>query len=311
MLLIAGASGRMLGAMRSGAQARAAALTRAIAWAEAAYHACDVCPEDCRVDRHAGPAGVCGLGADARIYKEYLHLGEERRLVPSHTVYLTGCNFRCAFCSDWDQVTAPLAHGVAVTPEVLAARIALRRTQGAKNVNFVGGLPDVNVLWLLKVMALLPSDTHVVWNTNLWSAPALIEHLTPLVGTWLVDLKFGNDTCAKKLAHVDRYWSTLTTNLERLPRDTILVRHLLMPGHLECCTRPVLTWLARTMPEVAVNLMTGYHPFRLARSPTSVLAQTMPSGEVEAALALFRSLPLGDRMVDGLDDPNPLSSEPA
>lgn len=286
-------------------EARRAALARAMAWAEAAYHACDVCPEDCRVDRYAGPAGVCGLGADARIYKEYLHFGEERRLVPSHTIYLTGCNFRCAFCSDWDQVTAPLAHGVSATPESVARRIAERRVQGAKNVNFVGGLPDVNVHYLLRVLACVPDDTHVVWNTNLWSAPALIEHLSPLVGTWLVDLKFGNDTCALKLAHVRDYWATLTANLERLPRSAILVRHLLMPGHLQCCTQPVLTWLAQTMPEVATNLMTGYHPFRLARSPTSLLAKTMPSGEVEAALLLFRSLPFGDRMVDGVDDAAP------
>lgn len=283
-----------------------AALTRARAWAEAAYHACDVCPEDCRVDRHAGPAGVCGLPVDARIYKEYIHFGEEARLLPSHTIYLTGCNFRCAFCSDWDQVTAPLAHGGVVAPEVLARRIALRRSQGAKNVNFVGGLPDVNVLYLLRVLEHVPADTHVVWNTNLWSAPALIDHLLPIVGTWLVDLKFGNDACALKLARIRDYWATLTAGLTRLHAaapQRILVRHLLMPGHLECCTEPVLDWLAATMPDVAVNLMTGYHPFRLggAKGPLGGLLQ---GSETSAAIARFRALPFADRMIDGRNDPS-------
>ncbi|HRE91284.1 MAG TPA: hypothetical protein PK095_19355, partial [Myxococcota bacterium] len=49
--------------------------------------------------RKGAPGGTCGLGAGARIYKEYIHFGEERRLLPSHTIYFTGCSFRCAFCS--------------------------------------------------------------------------------------------------------------------------------------------------------------------------------------------------------------------
>ncbi|MCC6625496.1 MAG: radical SAM protein [Deltaproteobacteria bacterium] len=277
------------------------AIEAAIAWAEAAYRACDVCPEDCRIDRFQSASGRCGLGADARVYKEYLHFGEERRLVPSHTIYLTGCSFRCAFCSDWDAVTRPGELGVPATPEAVARRIALRRSQGAKNVNFVGGVPDVNVLAILKVLALVPADTHVVWNTNLWSAPALIDHMRPIVGTWLADLKFGSDACALKLARVRDHWRVLTDRLGRVPRERLVVRHLLMPGHLDCCTGPVLRWLADTMPEVPVNLMTGYHPFRLARAARSPMAHTVPAAEREAALALFSSLPFLDRMLDGVE----------
>jgi len=283
-------------------------LAAAIAWAEAAYRACDICPEDCRVDRFRSASGKCGLGAEARVYKEYLHFGEERRLVPSHTIYLTGCSFRCAFCSDWDAVTRPGELGVPATPEALARRIALRRAQGAKNVNFVGGVPDVNTLAILRTLALVPADTHVVWNTNLWSSPALIDHLRPIVGTWLADLKFGDDACALKLARVRDHWRVLTDRLRRVPRERLLVRHLLMPGHLACCTLPVLRWLADTLPDVPVNLMTGYHPFRMARTggPSSragrlPMASTLPAVERAAALAAFASLPLSDRMLDGVE----------
>lgn len=282
-------------------------VARALAWAERAYRACDVCPEDCRVDRLAGPGGVCGLGADARVYKEYLHFGEERRLVPSHTVYLTGCNFRCAFCSDWEPVTEPLARGGVVAPDALARRIALRRAQGARNVNFVGGLPDVNVLYVLKVLEHASPDTHVVWNTNLWSSRGLVEHLAPIVGTWLVDLKFGDDACALKLARARGYWATLTARLDDLARlapGRTIIRHLLMPGHLACCTEPVLRWLAATRPGVPVNLMTGYHPFRLARAARSPLARAVPPGEIAEAIALFRNLPFADPMIDGLEPRN-------
>ena len=52
-------------------------LKSATQWADEAYSSCDVCPENCGVDRHTGQLGKCGLDADARVYKEYLHFGEE------------------------------------------------------------------------------------------------------------------------------------------------------------------------------------------------------------------------------------------
>lgn len=284
-----------------------ARLDAAIAWTEGRYRACDVCAERCLVDRTgaAPPAGArCGLGAGGRVYKEYLHLGEERVFVPTHAIYLTGCNFRCAFCSDDPQVRAPLAHGLAMPPEALAARIALRRSQGATSVDFVGGVPDVNLLYILRTLAHCPADTHVVWNTNLWTTPEVLTQLTGIVATYLADLKFGNDACALKLAGIRGYWPTLTTLLpDAAARAFLVVRHLLMPGHLACCTRPALTWLAAHLPDAPVNLMTGYLPYRMARGTAPraplALAGRVPSGERDAALALFAALPFRHRLVDG------------
>jgi putative pyruvate formate lyase activating enzyme len=33
-----------------------------------------------------------------------------------------------------------------------------------------------------------------------------------------------------------------------------------MPGHVECCTVPVLDWIAQHMPQAPVNIMDQYHP---------------------------------------------------
>jgi putative pyruvate formate lyase activating enzyme len=277
-----------------------ARLEAAHAWATAQYHRCEVCAERCGVDRYAGPSGTCGLGVEARVYKEYLHFGEERRLVPSHTIYLTGCSFRCAFCSDKPQVDAPLAHGLVIPPAALALRIAQRRREGARNVNFVGGVPDVNLRYILDVLLHVPADTHVVWNTNHWTTPEAMSHLAPIVGTWLSDLKFGNDACARKLAQVRQYWDTVTALLLPVPSSRLLLRHLLMPGHLDCCTIPALRWIAEHKPEAPVNLMTGYLPFHLART-SSLLSRRIPTPEVEAALAFYASLPLADRLLDGVE----------
>ncbi len=276
-------------------------LESAFAWAAARYHRCDICAERCGVDRYASPSGTCGLGLGARVYKEYLHLGEERRLTPSHTIYLTGCSFRCAFCSDWNQVKSPLEHGLELPAELLATRIAQRRKEGAQNVNFVGGVPDVNLLYILEVLLHCPADTRVVWNTNHWTTHETLAHLDGIVSLWLSDLKFGNDVCAKKLARIDRYFETVTSTLLPLPPSKLLLRHLLMPGHLDCCTKPALSWIATHMPLAPVNLMTGYLPFQLARSKDHPLSHRNPPAEISEALAFFAGLPLADRMVDGVE----------
>jgi putative pyruvate formate lyase activating enzyme len=266
-------------------------LRRAIQWAESAYVACNVCPANCQVNRLEGEHGLCGLGAEGRVYKEYLHLGEESVLCPSHTIYFTGCNFRCAFCSDLAQVTRPQDFGVVLEPAVVAQRIALRRSEGAINVNFVGGLPDVNILYILRVLSHCPDDTHVVWNTNMWTTETAVSKLSGVVGTWLADLKFGNDHCARKLSGVQNYWNHTSSILRKVdPSANLLVRHLLMPGHLECCTRPVLEWLSTHLPQAVVNVMTGYHPFALTHKEKA-MGQPLSQTERSVGLDLIKNYP--------------------
>ncbi|PYJ00161.1 MAG: pyruvate formate lyase-activating protein, partial [Verrucomicrobia bacterium] len=48
----------------------------------------------------------------------------------------------------------------------------------------------------------------------------------------------------------------------------LIVRHLLMPGHLDCCWRPVAEWLAAELPGVKVSLRSGFWPgWHSARHP--------------------------------------------
>ena len=44
-----------------------------------------------------------------------------------------------------------------------------------------------------------------------------------------------------------------------MPR--LLIRHLLMPEHLDCCTLPIIERVARRYPQATMNLMTMYLPF--------------------------------------------------
>jgi putative pyruvate formate lyase activating enzyme len=78
---------------------------------------------------------------------------------------------------------------------------------------------------------------------------------------WLADFKFGNDDCAQRLAKVSDYTRVVEENLLWANEHSeLIVRHLLMPGHLDCCWKPVAEWLAENLPGVKVNLRSGFWP---------------------------------------------------
>ncbi|MSP90555.1 MAG: radical SAM protein [Myxococcales bacterium] len=247
-----------------------------IAAAADAYRACRLCPRDCGVDRTQGPRGAfCRLGTEAFVYKELLSVGEEAAVSPTMLVDLGGCSLRCLFCSEWEHVVAPRrSPAVPLDPAWLARQMRRRRQQGARSVTFVGGEPIVNLLAVLRALAAVaPGDRlPVVWNTNGQASAAALALLGGVVTTWNVDLKFGNPRCAERLAGVHGFdaQAEVARVLAFALRDgavdpatglpRAIVRHLVMPGHGACCTRPALAWLADTFPGACLNLMTGYLP---------------------------------------------------
>ena len=83
-----------------------------------------------------------------------------------------------------------------------------------------------------------------------------------LTDVWLPDFKFGPGRCAMTLAKTPRYWETVTHNIALLDQwgEDFSIRHLVMPNHVECCTYPVLDWIAQRVPAAPVNVMAQFHP---------------------------------------------------
>ncbi len=156
----------------------------------------------------------------------------------------------------------------------------------------LGGEPTIHLPDVLEFISHLPDDARLIWKTNAHGSAQARELIAGLFDVHLPDFKFGNDACAQRLAKVPDYVQTVRENLLWAAQDAdLIVRHLLMPNHLDCCWRPIAEWLAAELPGVKVNLRSGFWPaWHTARHPD--LRAAAPAAETRKALDLARDLHL-------------------
>ncbi|HII91607.1 MAG TPA: radical SAM protein [Methanosarcina sp.] len=255
---------------------------------------CQCCGWCCEVDRKAGEKGFCRLADTSNYASEFLHMGEEPELVPSHTIFLTGCAFACVYCQNWDISTNPEA-GTRTEPRKLAKLIDLRRVHGARNVNFVTPTPHTHNV--LKIVREISVNTPVIWNSNMYHSPEVAELLEGVVDVYLGDFKYGNNACARKYSKIKNYLEIVQPNFEfAYETAEILLRHLVLPGHLECCTKPIAEWVAKHIPQIRFNLMFQYRPCYRAMEYPEIGRLLTPEEEAKA-IKIVREAGIEDLLV--------------
>lgn len=132
-------------------------------------------------------------------------------------------------------------------------------------------------------LAGVPDYSSVVRENLLWmsnqTVAADVRRLTSPSSTW----QGGNEFRASVSPQSQGRCRPL-----RMPRKSeLIVRHLLMPGHVDCCWVPVAEWLAAHLPGVKVNLRSGFWPgWQSARHPE--LRRTVAHIEIQSAAKIAR-----------------------
>ncbi len=240
-----------------------------ISLARRMLRACEFCENACNVDRTEGEKGYCRVSDTPFTCSAFLHYGEEPPIVPSGTIFFSGCNFRCVFCQNDDISTDPSA-GAPVDAMKLASIAKALFKDGARNINYVGGDPTPNLHAVLGSMKHQDVPVALLWNSNFYNSEHALQLLLDVVDIWLPDFKYGNDACAKRLSGIQNYWNVLTRNLKRVHDDmvvpgwaSLVIRHLVLPNHVDCCSKPVLDWIGKNLPRAMVNIMGQYRPHHL------------------------------------------------
>ncbi len=189
-----------------------------------------------------------------------MEVSDELELIPVFAIALSGCDLRCDFCITGAESWNPRA-GDRFDPAAVALQAEAALGKGARSIMILGGEPTVHLPSALEIVSHLPDNAKLIWKTNAHGSAEARELLSGIFDIWLADFKFGNDACALRLARVPDYLEAVRENLRWARNQSeLIVRHLLMPGHIDCCWRPVATWLAGEMPGVKVNLRSGFWP---------------------------------------------------
>lgn len=274
--------------------ARSALAARRAHAARASLACCQLCAHHCGVDRRFTRAGFCNAGPIARVFSAQTEVSDELLLGPVFAIAFSGCDLRCDFCitgrESWDARA-----GEAAGLDSLAARARSALEAGARTIMLLGGEPTIHLPDALELAARLPDDASLAWKTNAHGSAAARALLDGVFDIWVADHKFGNDACASRLARTENYTAIVRENLLWAARDhTLIVRHLLMPGHVECCWRPIAAWLAAELPDVAVSLREGFWPAWLSYRHPELEG---PAAETERAQARRIAAEYGLRLV--------------
>ena len=253
-----------------------------IADLQARYADCDLCAYDCRVDRTAGRVGTCQVDDTVHVSSYFPHFGEEdclRGHNGSGTIFLAHCNMKCVFCQNFE--TSHEAEGEPATPAEIAEMALELEARGCHNVNFVS--PTHHSPHLVEAVHIARKrglDLPIVWNCGGYERVEILERLEGIVDIYMPDVKWADDAAAAKYSKAPNYWANVRESLLEMYRqvgdleidDTglatggLLVRHLVMPNHVESA-KGVLTYVAEEVStETFVDVMAQYRPHYLART---------------------------------------------
>ncbi len=209
------------------------------------YH-CEFCERRCGVKRPA-EAGDCGV-KEAKITS---------KLVPSDAIFFEGCNFHCIYCQNWD-ISQAKGSGRWIPPRKLAKIIDNRNFQ---DMHFVGGDPIPNTHYILDVLTECKAEIPVFWNSNMYMTESVMDLLDGVVDVYIADFKYGNNECAEELSKVKNYFEIITRNHLLAEKNAdLVIRHLVLPDHIECCTYPIMKWISQNLDNPVVDVSFHYRP---------------------------------------------------
>lgn len=255
-----------------------------------------MCPRACGVNRAIGELGVCKAPAELHIGRAALHWWEEPCLVGeqgSGAVFFSYCPLGCVYCQNEDLVAGA---GIEVGFEQLKQTLLrLQNEEHSANINLVTPSHYVPTIaealrQLRKVSVEEFSESNVVnggssgdrlvipvvYNTSSYDSVESLRQLKGLVDIYLADFKYISPEVARKLSHAANYpevalvaldemvaqvgfWSE---NAQGLLEKGIIVRHLVLPGHIEESFQVLRVLHERYGNKIRLSIMNQYTPLR-------------------------------------------------
>lgn len=234
---------------------------------------CDLCPRNCLVNRYE-KVGFCRAKAKIKIALASIHMWEEPVISGrdgSGTIFFSHCNLGCIFCQNYKIRNG---YGKEITIKRFSEICLELQSSGANNINLVTPTHYVPLIRKGLIQAknrglIIP----IVYNTSSYENEATIESMKGLVDVYLADLKYYDDSYAKKYSNCNNYFEVATKAIGKMVEQVgspiihnglmkrgVIVRVLLLPGLLEDAKK-IIKYLYETYHDnIYISIMNQYTP---------------------------------------------------
>ena len=243
------------------------------------YKNCSLCPRECNIDRTNGQLGYCGESDQLRISSIGAHFGEEPPISGTNgsgTVFFTGCSLKCCYCQNY-QISFDGLGDYYTSDQVVEEILKLVGSYNIHNVNFV--TPDHFLPHTIEIVELLRKNNisiPILYNMSGYQKLESVKALEDYADIYMPDYKYADRELAKQLSHADDYpdksiesliemvrqkgFLNSFTEKKRIATKGVLVRHLILPDHVQNSKDVLTTLFLEFGKEIPISLMSQYYP---------------------------------------------------
>ena len=281
---------------------------------------CTLCPRECRVNRFEGGTGYCRTDAGMNIASICIHKGEEP-VIGGRTgicnIFFAGCNLHCIYCQNHEISQCRSTEGNTGTDiDEILDRIIKILSEGIPAVGFVSPshvVPQVKAI--IRGLSSRGFKPVTVYNTNAYDKIETIRSLSGLIDVYLPDYKYVTTETASEYSDASDYpeiamkalkemyyqkGSALSINESGGAENGLLIRHLVLPGHVDESKMVLRSITEELSPSVHVSLMSQYHPTeKVMKHP--ILNRSLYKAEYDAVVKEMERLGFRNGWIQDMD----------
>lgn len=281
---------------------------------------CTLCPRECGINRFEGATGYCGTDAGLNIATVCIHRGEEPVISgPAGicNIFFAGCNLKCLYCQNHEISQCGSVNGNTGTDleEVLDKIISMLSAE----ITAIGFVSPSHVVPQVKaIIRGLNSRGYkpiTVYNTNSYDKLETIQSLSGLIDVYLPDYKYSTKEIASVYSDASDYpgialkaikemyyqkGSSLAIDEYNRAENGLLIRHLVLPGHVEESKKVLFSIAEELSPGVHLSLMSQYHPTAPVNQHP-ILNRPLYKAEYESVVETMEALGFRNGWVQDMD----------
>ena len=239
------------------------------------FSKCNICPRNCNINRSV-EKGFCGMNDKMKVARFSLHKWEEPVISGdngSGTIFFVGCNLGCIYCQNYKLINNDdIGREISIDD---FAHICLKlQEKGAHNINIVTGTHFIPLIrdGIVKSKE-LGVTIPFVYNTSSYEKVESLKELDGLIDIYLPDLKYYDNDISMKYSKCNNYFEYASKAIDEMYRQVgtykikddlmkkgMIVRHLLLPGHLEDSKKIIKYLYDKYKDNIYISIMNQYTP---------------------------------------------------